>query len=434
MAEPQNETDTSPLSSTSNSQEFTTPLNRSRSFSNFSNFSNCTPVNSSITNTLNTPNTPENFSNFAIGKRSWEYVEHEDILQLKMENENLKNEIQRQKGVINFLKEQEQEIELKHQEILKKQQQELEEQLKKQNEGCKNQIEKEKSEKGDQRKLNIARAREMFILSMKNGRHHAACVFAPENVIKHAKHKTEMDFESEDNLNNQLIIHLEKFHKDAWMLALKFPQNSRQKIESFILSGRCDIEENEHHDPSPHERQKIAENSVLAVMFHFGLSLRCVSSKIFRNMLYQARVSPEIIKSIKGIVKNNIPILLEETRAKIKELTQDSLSITIISDGWTHKGEYFTAVVIRCLFQNGSCNSFPLLINSQKRDGASIANDIFDFIKDLIPKEKLNLVHYVSDGAPVEGKTSEYLKMKSFSKQEQNHVLSEEIAARSRKC
>eukprot|EP01107_Rhizomastix_libera_P006939 TRINITY_DN2116_c0_g1_i3.p1 TRINITY_DN2116_c0_g1~~TRINITY_DN2116_c0_g1_i3.p1 ORF type:complete len:617 (+),score=127.65 TRINITY_DN2116_c0_g1_i3:959-2809(+) len=150
----------------------------------------------------------------------------------------------------------------------------------------------------------------------------------------------------------------------------------------------------------------------LAVMFHFGLSLRCVSSKIFRNMLYQARVSPEIIKSIKGIVKNNIPILLEETRAKIKELTQDSLSITIISDGWTHKGEYFTAVVIRCLFQNGSCNSFPLLINSQKRDGASIANDIFDFIKDLIPKEKLNLVHYVSDGAPVEGKTSEYLKMK----------------------
>jgi len=68
-------------------------------------------------------------------------------------------------------------------------------------------------------------------------------------------------------------------------------------------------------------------------MFHFGLSLRCVSSKIFRNMLYQARVSPEIIKSIKGIVKNNIPILLEETRAKIKELTQDSLSITIISDG-----------------------------------------------------------------------------------------------------
>jgi len=50
-------------------------------------------------------------------------------------------------------------------------------------------------------------------------------------------------------------------------------------------------------------------------------------------MLYQARVSPEIIKSIKGIVKNNIPILLEETRAKIKELTQDSLSITIISDG-----------------------------------------------------------------------------------------------------
>jgi len=103
----------------------------------------------------------------------------------------------------------------------------------------------------------------MFILSMKNGRHHDACVFAPENVIKHAKHKTEMDFESEDNLNNQLIIHLEKFHKDAWMLALKFPQNSRQKIESFILSGRCDIEENEHHDPSPHERQKIAENSVV---------------------------------------------------------------------------------------------------------------------------------------------------------------------------